>query len=175
MPYSDGFKSRMIQRMTGPQAISAQALSREVGVGQPALSRWLREARSLSRMGKPEDASTPAPRSPGSWSAEEKYRIVIEASAVPEAELGEFLRTKGLHAVQLEEWRRLMKAALAPGGGKGGRPAKNSDKKRLQELERELNRKDKALAEMAALVTLKKKLAALWGDEDENTPTRSAT
>jgi transposase len=177
VPYSDGFKSRMIQRMTGPRAKSASALSHEVRVPQPTLSTWLREARRLVRMGRHQeaDATPPAPRSPKSWSAEEKYRVVIEAAAIPESELGEFLRTKGLHAAQLEEWRRLMKAALAPGGGKGGRLAEKSDKKRVRDLERELHRKDKALAEAAALLVLKKKLAMYLGDEDESTPTRSAT
>jgi hypothetical protein len=35
-------------------------------------------------------------------------------------------------------------------------------------LERELRRKDKALAETAALLTLRKKAQAIWGDgEDE--------
>jgi len=167
----------MIQRMTGPKAMSATELSRQVRVPQPTLSTWLRGARRLSRMGRQQenDASPPPPMNPGSWSAEEKYRVVIEASAVPESELGEFLRAKGLHAAQLEEWRRLMKAALAPGGGKGGRPAEKSDKKRLQELERELRRKDKALAETTALLVLKKKLAMLLGDEDEGTPTRKET
>jgi transposase len=121
------------------------------------------------------DATPPAPKSPRSWSAEEKYRVVIDAAAVPEAELGEFLRKKGLHAAHLEEWRRLAKAALAPGGGKGGRQAEMSDKKRIRDLEREVHRKDKALAEAAALLVLKKKLAMLWGDEDESTPTRKGT
>jgi transposase-like protein len=126
-------------------------------------------------MGRQEDTSSPSSKGPRSWSAEEKYRVVIEAAALPETELGEFLRTKGLHAAQLEEWRRLMKSALAPGGGKGGRPAEKSDKKRVRDLERELRRKDKALAEAAALLVLKKKLAMYLGDEDESTPTRKET
>ncbi len=48
------------------------------------------------------------------------------------------------------------------------------DARRVRALERELARKDKALAELAALVALKKKLELLWGDEDESTPGRSA-
>ena len=39
-------------------------------------------------------------------------------------------------------------------------------KKKNKELERELHRKDKALAEMSALVVLKKKVGTLWGDEE---------
>ena len=51
MKYSDGFKARMVQRMAGPEAISASALSKEVGVQQPTLSRWLRQARTVPAMG----------------------------------------------------------------------------------------------------------------------------
>ena len=52
--YANGFKARMVQRMTGPRSISAIALSREVGVPQPTLSTWLREARKLTSMVRPE-------------------------------------------------------------------------------------------------------------------------
>lgn len=41
-------------------------------------------------------------------------------------------------------------------------------KKRIKQLERELQRKNAALAETAALLVLRKKAEALWGkDEDE--------
>jgi transposase-like protein len=170
----------MIQRLTGPRAMSANALAEEVGVAQPTLSVWLREARRLARMGnEKDDAKAAEPRNPKSWSAEEKYKVVIEAATITEADLGGFLRKKGLHAAQLEEWRRLVtegaKAALTS-GGKNRRPTEKADKKHVRALERELRRKDAALAEMAALVTLKKKAAKLlWWVEDESTPRKNET
>lgn len=42
------------------------------------------------------------------------------------------------------------------------------DKNRIRELERELRRKDAALAETAALLVLRKKLNAYWGSDDED-------
>ena len=178
MPYSEKFKLRMIQRLTSPNAPSAMMLSREVGVPQPTLSLWLRRARRLPPMTNEQNADTnpTPPRSPKSWSAEAKYRVVLEASTIADADLGEFLRTRGLHAAQLEEWRRVAaegaKAALIP-GKKPRHGQSKSDARRIRELERELLRKDKALAELAALVALKKKLELLWGDEDESTPRRN--
>ena len=47
MIYSDGFKERMVRRMAGAECISANMLAQEVGIGQPTLSRWLRDARSV--------------------------------------------------------------------------------------------------------------------------------
>jgi transposase-like protein len=178
VPYSEKFKLRMIQRLSGPDPSSATMLSREVGVPQPTLSRWLRRARSLPPMAKEpnEDAKPTHPRSPKAWSAEEKYRVVLEAATVADVDLGEFLRKRGLHAAQLEEWRRVAaeaaKAALTP-GRKRSQEQPRIDPRRVRELERELRRKDQALAEMAALVALKKKLELLWGDEDESTPRKN--
>jgi transposase-like protein len=178
VPYSEKFKLRMIQRLSGPDAPSAMTLSREVGVPQPTLSLWLRRARRLPSMKQqPHDGGQPGePRSPKSWSAEEKYRVVVEAATIADSELGEFLRKRGLHSAELEEWRRVAaegaKAALTH-GKKPVREQPKIDPRRVRELERELLRKDKALAELAALVALKKKLELLWGDEDESTPRRS--
>lgn len=178
MPYSEKFKLRMIQRLTSPNAPSALSLSREVGVPQPTLSLWLRRARRLPSMtSKPHEDTNPSePKSPKSWSAEEKYRVVLEASTIGDADLGEFLRKRGLHAAQLEEWRRVA-AQAAKGALSSGRKQTHGhskvDSQRIRELERELLRKDRALAEMAALIALKKKLELLWGDEDESTPRRN--
>lgn len=178
MPYSEKFKLRMVQRLASPNAPSAMSLSREVGVPQPTLSLWLRRARRLSAMKREprEDTNPSEPKSPKSWSAEQKYRLVLEAATLADADLGEFLRKQGLHLAQLEEWRRVAaeaaKAALTP-GRKQSHGQSKIDSRRIRELERELHRKDKALAEMAALIALKKKLELLWGDEDESTPRRN--
>jgi len=100
VPYSQKFKLRMIQRLTSPNAPSANTLSREVDVPQPTLSLWLRQARTLPPMTREhsEGANSSDPKSPKSWSAEEKYRAVLEASTIADADIGEFLRKRGLHA-----------------------------------------------------------------------------
>jgi len=98
--------------------------------------------------------------------------VVLEAAGVPEAELGAFLRRKGVHEAQLAEWRKqVTEGAVAALRGPSGRDRKavHVEAKRVRELERELARKDKALAEAAALLVLKKKAQAIWGDEDDDT------
>lgn len=167
MVYSSGFRTRMVKRMTGPRAMTAGALEAESGVPQPTLSRWLREASTLAQMGARDDKQNNVPKQ---WTPEERLRVVIEASQLPADKLGELLRREGLHGAQLEEWRRAMLAALAP-----PRPAKKNtaEQKQIKDLTQELRRKNAALAEVTALLALKKKLQALWGDEDESTPPRS--
>lgn len=167
MQYGAGLKARMVRRMTGPQRISATALSQEAGIPQPTLSKWLREAGTA----RPVPPKEPPRRSPGSsvakrpqdWTAAEKLAAVVEASRLGEAELGEFLRARGLHREHIEQWRRAAEGVL-------GRPGQTSpEARRVRELEKELRRKEKALAEAAALLVLKKKVETIWGDEDDDT------
>ena len=111
---------------------------------------------------------------PADWSPEEKFKLVLEASSVSETELGAFLRRNGIHEVHLNEWRQMMLAALK---AKKAQPCgqKSSDNRRIRQLESELNRKDKALAETAALLVLQKKVQNLWGDEESPTPRKKGS
>jgi transposase-like protein len=104
---------------------------------------------------------------PQDWSAQEKLAAVMEAASLSDEELGAFLRSRGLHEAQLQQWRDLMLAGLEPKAVQGAKKA--PEVKRVRELEKELRRKDKALAETAALLVLKKKAQAIWGDEDDDT------
>ncbi len=173
MEYSEGFKSRMVQKMLEPAAMTACSLSRECGVPQGTLSRWLRLARIVGAMnGKqanPIGNGDPAARRPQDWSAEEKLDAVLEAAAIADEDLGAFLRTKGLHEANLVAWRKtVLAASRAALAGERPRKSRKQTKEigRIRELEKELDRKEKALAEVAALLVLKKKVHAIWGDED---------
>jgi hypothetical protein len=93
---------------------------------------------------------------------------VAEARQLSDEEQGGFLRRQGLHRRDLERWQRQMLAGLSA-------PRRNSNSpeaRRIRGLERELRRKDKALAEAAALLVLQKKARAIWGDGDDATTPR---
>jgi len=170
--YSKRFKAGMVQKLAVPGGPSAGQLAREVGIPQSTLSRWLRQAGSFAGDNGAAPPDTPrrpmAAKRPQDWTAEEKLQVVIEAAAVPEAELGAFLRGQGLHEAPLRQWRQQVLAGLEQGSTRSSKKS-SAEARRLRELERELTRKDKALAETAALLVLKKKARAIWGDEDDNT------
>jgi hypothetical protein len=113
MQYSEMFKRKMVQRMTGPQAMSATALSRQVDISQSTLSKWLRQAGIQSSYIYPNSPQgemmvtqkTP-PKSPKDWKAEEKLKIVLEAQNIPDDQLGAFLRTKGIHETHLQQLKK---------------------------------------------------------------------
>jgi hypothetical protein len=154
-PYSVAFKEKMIRRLTGKNAVSASQLARETGVRQQNLSRWLMQARSLPLVAE-------KVRGKGKQrTVQEKARILAEAVGLGGEELSTYLEQAGVQLVEYERWR----IALEEGGA-----AAAATTRRIRELERELARKEKALAEAAALLVLKKKVASLYGaDEDDGT------
>jgi transposase-like protein len=169
-PYGGKFRAKMVQRMSGPVGESATALSRKVGVPQATLSRWLREAGRVGVMNERPNEPPPGvggSKRPEDWTAEEKLKVVAEAVGLDDAELGVLLRRKGLHEAQLVEWRKALLGSLDKPGRKS--PSVSQERKEIRRLERELRRKDKALAETAALLVLQGKARALWGDEGDDT------
>ena len=92
MEYPEAFKARMVQKLTAPGAPSATALSEEVGVAQPTLSKWVREAGRVGGMARTKLPKAGARKRPQDWTAEEKLEAVIEATSLSEEDLGIFLR-----------------------------------------------------------------------------------
>lgn len=157
----------MVSKLVGPNAVSATALSKETGLAQATLSRWLREASTLKKKMAPKDEEkAPTSKQLQEWTPEEKFAVVLEAASLTEGELGVFLRSKGLTTAVLDEWREQAMTGLR---GTKQVSATVVGSARIKQLERELARKDKALAEAAALALLQKKVQALFGAEDEDT------
>jgi transposase len=151
-PFSLAFRQKMVARLTGKGAASARQLALETGLRQQTLSRWVQEASSLPVM--------PAKRPRRDWSIEEKIRIRARAGTLTGAELMEFLQREGVLQANYEQWR----LALSEDGR-----ASLATTKRIRALERELARKEKALAEAAALLVLKKKVQTLEEAADVDT------
>ena len=104
------------------------------------------------------------------WTAEDKLAVVIETASLNEIQLSEYCRHKGLYKEQIDQWKM---AALS--GYKNSTQIKKTqslyrreDKQKIHKLEQELNRKEKALAETAALLVLSKKWEAIWGENEED-------
>jgi len=174
--YFVAFRNEMIQKLRSPRGPSAVDLAEKVGVHHGTLSRWLKEATTLDSVTEQDDErkpSTPsrAARRPEDWPPEEKLRAVQDARGLVGEALGAFLRRHGLHEADLAQWRQHAdQAALA---ALGGRRQRNAEQRRVRQLESELRRKDRALAEAAALLVLSKKVQALWGDHADDDTTGS--
>lgn len=165
MPYyNEEFKEQIIRKMMAPNAQSVAEVSRESGVSEQRLYNWRNKYRQ-------EGNAVPSdPSNPDKWSGANKLAVVIETASLNEEQRSEYCRKKGLYPEQIERWKE---GAIAgnelPGKlTKAERQALQRECKKNRALEKELNRKEKALAETAALLVLKKKAQALWGEpEDE--------
>lgn len=150
--------------MMPPNALSVAQISRETGVSEQTLYNWRNRIRHQGK-------AVPAdPSNPENWSGANKLAVVVETAALNEQELAEYCRRKGLYVEQVKRWRE---AAIA--GAETGRPLSAAerrellqDRKKIRQLEKELRRKDKALAETAALLVLQKKVQAIWGDDGDD-------
>jgi transposase len=162
--YTEEFKEKIVQKMMPPNAMSVADVNREVGISTATLYNWRNQFRS-------EGNAVPAdPSNPENWSGENKLAVVIESAGLNEQELSEYCRRKGLYAEQIARWRE-----AAIGGNESPRECLSKperqelqkERKKSRSLEKELARKEKALAEAAALLVLQKKSQAIWGEEED--------
>jgi transposase-like protein len=158
--FSEEFKRSTVAKMAAPGGQSATSLSQELGISQSTLSRWLQERATVGVRGE-----GMAQRGAEGWSAEQKVEAILSYEKLSEEEKGKFLREKGLHEGQLLRWKAELIEAMKMKVFSGGK--KDPQQKRIAALERELRRKEAALAEAAALLVLKKKADALWGESKE--------
>lgn len=167
--YPPALRAKMVKKLLGPNPVSVSTLSEETGIHQTTLSRWMREAANVGPMSSGRNTTDDSPsKRPEDWTAQEKLEAVMAAAALGEAELGAFLRKRGLHRETLDQWR--LAALESLGGGTKRRRGRTDEQKRIQNLERDLRRKEKALAEAAALLVLQKKARRLlWADEGDDT------
>lgn len=145
--YGKAFKGRAVARLLPPESAAVEVVSREIGVSASTLERWRADALALGERG-------------GLWTAAARFDAVLITTAMSEAETSAWCRSQGVHVSELVQWRDAARAALdAPADALPGSVA---ERRRVKELERELRRKEKALAEAAALLVLSKKLEALY-------------
>lgn len=162
--YSKEFKESVIRKMMPPNGVSVLQLCKETGVSDVTLYKWRKEYRNRG-IAVPGDNS----KADG-WTAEDKLAVVIETAGLNGAQLSEYCRSKGLYPEQIDQWQT---AALSgyqrhAQAEKEKNRYRQADRKQIKRLESELKRKEKALAETAALLVLSKKCEAIWGVSEED-------
>ena len=168
--YSSEFKSSIIARLLPPQNVSVPDMVKETGIPRDTLYTWKRQYRHVQGA-----VDSNANQQTGSLTNEEKLSVVIETASLSEVELGEYCRRKGFYPEQITGWKKAFVQGTAVVSSKAEREQRKEFIETIKQLERELNRKDKALAETAALLVLQKKFQALWEEPAaERSTSRSA-
>jgi len=155
--YPAELKAKLIAKMLLPDNVNVLDVARETGIPKDTLYAWRRNARR---------GDVPVQDVSSDVNSEEKFNAVLETATLNEIELGEYCRRKGLFPQQISAWRETCKQAHALLASKADRVKLRKQAKEIKRLGAELWRKEKALAETAALLVLKKKVRTLWGEPE---------
>ena len=151
--YGQAFKDKAVGRLLPPESAPLEVVSREFGVSVKTLEQWRSD--SMSR-----------PARERTWTAAARLEAVIATAALNEAAKGAWCGQHGVYPQQLQQWRQAATQALAePEEARASPQQTKHDRKLIRELEREVRRKDKALAETAALLVLSKKVSAIFNKD----------
>lgn len=159
MAYSSERKAAVLAKLLPPYNMTVIALAEQEGIASATLYKWRNQARIE---GKPVPGSN---KKITQWSAQARFATLVETATLNEAELSEYCRKKGLYPEQLLEWKQSFI--------NHGENPNTADKtlliqqtKEIKLLKKALNRKEKALAEAAALLVLRKKFNQYYGLEE---------
>ena len=149
--YSLERRDAVLKKFLPPHNLTVQQVSEQEGIAVSTLYTWRKNARQKG---------IAMPSQNNKWSPQDKFNTLMETASLNEEELGQYCREKGLYPEQIEQWKE-----QAVSGFEKKTP-KLPPSKEIRQLKKEIRRKDKALAEAAALLVLQKKLQTLWEDEE---------
>lgn len=161
--YTAEQKAWAVGKMKSPDNLTVVQLARQSGITEVTLRGWRDAARAGGEL-------VPAGLASERWSSAEKFRVVLETAPLSQAEAGQYCRAKAILPEQLEQWRLACEGANEGLGHKSnalGQVVNPTMQEQIRLLERELRRKNEALAETAALLVLGKKADAIWGKQEQ--------
>ncbi len=163
--YSTEFKAQALSKAHTRADKTLQDVATDLNLSLGTLKGWLKQQNKENAL-RGQNPPLPEQQPAKTWSAAQRLAALNESHALQGQALHAWCREKGLFEHQLRQWHQEFcqtgKAAAAPVDA-----ALRQARQKNDQLERELRRKDKALAEAAALLVLQKKFQALWEDEEK--------
>jgi len=160
MKYSIGFRHSVLKRVLPPSSQSIASVSRDTGVSEQSIRNWIQKVKDGNL------PPTSGELSSLHRNSLEKFNLLLKSRTLTNDELGKWLRETGIHSETLKLWEQEVREMMTDKEKRYKEDLKES-KQRIKQLEKDLHRKEKALAEVAALLTLKKKADALWGEKED--------
>lgn len=161
--YPEERKAAVLSKLLPPHNRPVPEIAKTEGISEATLYNWLKQVR---QQGVPVPGSIS--NSPEDWSGEAKFAVVIETAPLNAEELSEYCRAKGLYPEQIARWRQacIEGATTQESRDQAFAGQLKAARQHIRALEKDLRRKEKALAESAALLVLQKKFNTLWEDEE---------
>lgn len=155
--YSKAFVDQALVKVFSRGDRPVSSVADDLNMKYHTLKSWMKRESVSKRNGLAKKEKRPQ-----DWSAEEQLRALQESHALSGDALTAWCREHGVFAHNLSEWKT---AFCAENKALSGHRELRVLKDENDQLKRELVRKEKALAEAAALLILQKKFRALWEDE----------
>ena len=172
--FTPSFRMHAVEKALGRStATSLREIAEGLGVGKSTLNNWIVKSRthelnSVSADGMFLSNEMVKEKRPQDWSREERLEMVIACDSLDEAAMSERCRGKGIYPHHVKQW----KLEFVDGTAVDLRTRQDSEsrglKHEIKDLKKELRRKEKALAETAALLVLQKKVRAIWGNDEDD-------
>jgi len=169
--FNQSFKIQAVEKALNRSAVTTlNEIANSLGIGCSTLSKWIVKARNHEFDSVPPDEINrmTQDKRPQDWTIEERLNMVVACASLSDEQLSEFCREQGVYPHHVKQW----KLDFVSGNQSKGSVVSPSELKILRQenktLKKELNRKDKALAETAALLVLQKKVNAIWGNDEDN-------
>ena len=167
--FTQSFKIQAVEKvLERANGVTVKDIADVLGVGHSTLGKWIALARK-QKLESMQDNKVPRmtkEKRPQDWSAEENLNMVISCASLAEEKVSELCREQGVFPHHIKHWKQ----DFVKGPSANTTVHTRSDNKTLRQenkaLKKELNRKDKALAETAALLVLQKKVNAIWGNDE---------
>ena len=159
--YTKEFKDSILKRLDHPSNETVSSLAEELNISKSTIYQWVRTSNKKQK-NNPINS-----KSKNNWSSQDKFHVVLETATLSENKLAEYCRRKGIYLEEIKAWKEQCLNANTVSIKVDSEKLKNNlkeEQRKNKELQRELTRKEKALAETAALLVLRKKAQAIWGD-----------
>jgi transposase len=160
--HSQAFKKQAVKKvLLRAKNVTAQAIANELGVSSSTLYSW------ISKMGRNgEEKQMTKEKKPTDWTLEERLDMIISCAALKDEDLSTLCRQNGIFSHHIKQWKQGFLVDKEPVSSSKDRVKDLTSENKS--LKKELRRKDKALAETAALLVLQKKVHEIWGTDEDS-------
>ncbi len=138
-------------------------IANEFGVGKSTIGKWLREYKQNGNINL-----NLKEKRPKDWTAEERMSALMKTGTISVEDRTAWCRKKGIFIHNLDQWKKDAVSAMSSSSVRPQSEEVRTLKKENKSLKKDLNLKEKALAETAALLVLKKKAREIWGEPEED-------
>lgn len=173
--YTEGFKIQAVEKaLNRSSEISLAEMAKILGVSRSALQRWITQSKQHQLETVFDNNLSPTMTikakeiRPQDWSLEERLKVIIESDSLSEEATGALCRSQGIFPHHIREWKQQFISGSVISTETKRQVSIKSLRNEIKGLNKDLNRKNKALAETAALLVLKKKVDDIWGSSEDN-------